>query len=296
MRYTIADTAKGPIEYRLEGSGPAVVVLNGGHCSRDTRLSHERLSGSGFSVLTPSRPGYDATPSRVGRTAQEAADAVAALLESLGLPRAAVIGISAGGPTALAFAMRHPDRIEKLVLESALTLPWDEPAKRRGRRLFGPARRLTWGATKLALRLFPGWTVRAMMRELTTLDVAEVLARMGPADVAFVRQMIAASRPSEGFLHDLEHRVGDLAAIRCPVLVMYSPHDGPVPPRNAERVGREVAGAELFAAAADSHLIWIGRGADAVWERRLAFLRTGAGRAEPGAAPGGPLEPGTQGS
>jgi hypothetical protein len=53
MRYTVANTSKGPIEYRLEGTGPAVIVLNGGHCSRDTRLSHERLAGCGFSVLTP---------------------------------------------------------------------------------------------------------------------------------------------------------------------------------------------------------------------------------------------------
>jgi hypothetical protein len=31
-----------------------VMVLNGGHCSRDTRLSHEKLVGAGFAVLTPS--------------------------------------------------------------------------------------------------------------------------------------------------------------------------------------------------------------------------------------------------
>jgi pimeloyl-ACP methyl ester carboxylesterase len=276
---TIARTAKGPMEYRLEGGGPAVVVLNGGHCGRDSRLSHERLAGCGFSVLTPSRPGYDSTPSRVGRTAQEAADAVAALLHSLGLARASVIGISAAGPTALAFALRHPERTEKLILESAQTLPWEEQEKRRGRLLFGPARRLTWGATRLALRLFPGWTVRTMMRELTTLDVAEVLGRMSPADFDFVRRMIDACRPSEGFLNDLEHRVGDLAGIRCPVLAMYSPNDRPVPPRNAERVGREVVGAELFPVAADSHLIWIGRCAEEVWGKRLAFLRAEAGRA-----------------
>jgi pimeloyl-ACP methyl ester carboxylesterase len=291
MRYTVADTPKGPIEYRLEGSGPAVVVLNGGHCSRDSRLSHERLAGCGFSVLTPSRPGYDSTPSRVGRTAQEAADALAALLQSLGIARASVIGISAAGPTALAFALRYPDRIDGLVLESAQTLPWEEQAKRRVRWLFGPTRRLTWGVTKLALRLFPGWTVRTMMQELSSLDVAQVLARMSPADVDFVRRMIAASRASEGFLNDVEHVVGDLAAIRCPVLVLYSPNDRPVPPANAERVGQEVAGAELVAVPADSHLIWIGVCADEVWDRRLAFLRAATDRAEEGSAADRPRLP-----
>jgi pimeloyl-ACP methyl ester carboxylesterase len=89
--------------------------------------------------------------------------------------------------------------------------------------------------------------------------------------------------------------VGDLAAIRCPVLVMYSPHDRPVPPRNAERVGREVPGAELFAVA-DSHLIWIGPCAEEVWARRLAFLQAGAARPEPAAASDKPTGVSPQGA
>lgn len=44
MTQNIARTSKGPFEYRLEGSGPTIMVLNGGHCSRDTRLSHEKLA------------------------------------------------------------------------------------------------------------------------------------------------------------------------------------------------------------------------------------------------------------
>src|SRR3970040_928827 len=124
MPQEIAQTAKGLIEYRLEGSGPTVVVLNGGHCSRASRLSHEHLTEHGFSVLTPSRPGYDDTPANVGKTAQAAADALAALLDTLQIPMADVIGISAAGPTALAFAQRHPGKIRKLILESAVTLPW----------------------------------------------------------------------------------------------------------------------------------------------------------------------------
>ncbi|MGH2605017.1 MAG: alpha/beta fold hydrolase, partial [Anaerolineales bacterium] len=97
MRQTIANTAKGPIEYRFEGRGPTVMVLNGGHCSRETRLSHENLTTEGFSVLTPSRPGYDDTPPDGGRTAQEAADLLAALLDSLQILVVDVVGISAAG-------------------------------------------------------------------------------------------------------------------------------------------------------------------------------------------------------
>jgi pimeloyl-ACP methyl ester carboxylesterase len=94
MSQNIAKTALGPIEYRLDGKGPTIMVLNGGHCSRDTRLSHERLTEHGFSVLMPSRPGYDSTPSEVGKSAQAAADALAALLDTLQLSTVDVIGIS----------------------------------------------------------------------------------------------------------------------------------------------------------------------------------------------------------
>src|SRR3989442_208919 len=133
MAQMIAKTAKGSMEYRFDGSGSTVVVLNGGHCSRETRLSHEKLTEYGFSVLTPSRPGYDSTSSEVGKSAQAAANALAALLDTLQLATVDVIGISAAGPTALAFVQQHPNRVRKLVLESAVTTDWDEQTKRRSR-------------------------------------------------------------------------------------------------------------------------------------------------------------------
>src|SRR5678815_1214669 len=111
MTQNIAQTPKGPIEYRFEGNGPTIVVLNGGHCSRETRLSHEKLTEHGFSVLTPSRPGYDSTPSEVGKSAPAAANALAALLDTLQISTVDVIGISAAGPTALAFVQQHPGRV-----------------------------------------------------------------------------------------------------------------------------------------------------------------------------------------
>ncbi len=51
MPQQLAITSHGPIEYRLEGSGPTVMVLQGGHCSWESRLSHEGLADHGFSVL-----------------------------------------------------------------------------------------------------------------------------------------------------------------------------------------------------------------------------------------------------
>jgi pimeloyl-ACP methyl ester carboxylesterase len=274
MPQKIARTAKGPIEYRLEGSGPTVVVLNGGHCSRASRLSHEHLTEHGFSVLTPSRPGYDDTPADVGKTAQAAADALAALLDTLQIPMADVIGISAAGPTALAFAQRHPGRTRKLILESAMATDWDEHNKRRSRLVFGRAEKVTWVVMHTLLKLFPTLMIKALMHDLTMLDVDEVIQRMSPDDLAFIKRMIQTSRSGTGFMNDIEHRVDNLAAITKPVLVMYSPNDKTVSPKNAQRVANEVATCELYEVPSDTHLIWIGNSANDVWQKRLSFLKS----------------------
>ncbi|MBI3244056.1 MAG: alpha/beta hydrolase [Chloroflexi bacterium] len=274
MPQTIAQTAKGPIEYRLEGSGPTVLVLMGGHCSRESRLSHEQLTEYGFSVLTPSRPGYDDTPSDVGRTAQEAADALAALLDTLQIPAVDVIGISAAGPTALAFTQRHPNRTRKLILESAMATDWDEQTKRRSRLVFGRVEKITWVAMHMMVKLFPTMVIKALMHDLTVLNVDAVVKRLSPRDLAFITRMIQTSQSGTGFMNDIEHRVTDLAAITKPVLVMYSPNDKTVSPKNARRVANDVATCELYEVASETHLIWIGPSANDVWRKRLSFLRS----------------------
>lgn len=274
MTQMIARTAKGPIEYRFEGSGPTVMVLNGGHCSRETRLSHEKLTEHGFSVLTSSRPGYDSTPSEVGKSAQAAAHALAALLDTLQLSKVDVIGISAAGPTALAFAQQYPNRVGKLVLESAVTTDWDEQIKRRSRIGFGRAAKVTWAIMHIMLKLFPLMIMKILLHDLTVLDVNTVIKRMSTDDLAFVKRMLETSQASTGFLNDIEHTVDRLATITQPVLVMYSPNDATVSPRNAQRIANEIATSELYEVPSDTHLIWIGNTAKDVWQRRLSFLRS----------------------
>ena len=272
MTQQIASTSKGPIEYRFEGSGPTIMVLNGGHCSRETRLSHEKLTAHGFSVLTPSRPGYDGTPSEVGKSAQASADALATLIDTLQIATVDVIGISAAGPTALAFVQKYPSRVRKLILESAVATDWDEQTKRRSRIPFGGAAKVTWAVMHIMLKLFPTVIIKALLHDLTSLDVNMVINRMSQDDLAFIKRMIQTSQASTGFLNDLEHKVDNLAAITKPVLVMYSPNDKTVSPKNAQRIAHEIANCELYEVPSDTHLIWIGKSAKDVWKKRLSFL------------------------
>ncbi len=272
MTQNIARTSRGSIEYRIEGNGSTVVVLNGGHCSRDTRLTHEKLAEYGFSVLTPSRPGYDSTPSEVGKSAQAAADALAALLDTLQISTVDIIGISAAGPTALAFVQQHPSRVRKLILESAVATDWDERIKKVSRIGFGNAAKVTWAVIHMMLKLSPSLIIKALLRDLTVLDANVVFNRMSQDDLVFFKRMIQASQASTGFLNDIEHRVENLTTINKPVLVMYSPNDKTVSPNNARRVASEIETCELYEVPSDTHLIWIGKSATDVWRKRLSFL------------------------
>jgi pimeloyl-ACP methyl ester carboxylesterase len=76
----------------------------------------EPLAGSGLRVIAMSRFGYLRTPLPQDASAAAQADAHACLLDALGIRQAAVIGASAGAPSAMQFALRHPDRCSALVL------------------------------------------------------------------------------------------------------------------------------------------------------------------------------------
>jgi len=118
----VTETACGPIEYVTRGEGPAVLVVHGAGGGYDQGLFIAReLLGEGFQVVAPSRFGYLRTPLPDDASPAAQADAHACLLDALEIPRAAVIGASAGAPSSMQFALRHADRCSSLVLLSAAT-------------------------------------------------------------------------------------------------------------------------------------------------------------------------------
>jgi 2-hydroxy-6-oxonona-2,4-dienedioate hydrolase len=113
----IADTACGPIEYRLSGSGPAVLAIHGSGGGYHQVESFARyLAQAGYQVIAMSRFGYLRTPMPADASAQAQADAHACLLDTLGIRSAAVFGASAGAPSAMQFCLRHAERCSAMVL------------------------------------------------------------------------------------------------------------------------------------------------------------------------------------
>lgn len=268
----VAHTSRGPIEYQMAGIGPTVLVLKGGHCSRSTRLGHERLTEGGFRVLEPSRPGYDGTPRSVGCTAQQAADAMVGLLDALGIRRVSLIAISAAGHTGIELARRHPDRIERVCFESAVALPWSPGIRLGGRLLFGPAQALVWGATRAGLRLAPGLTLRLQLAQVTSLDAGRLVREMDAPTYSRYVEAYRSLWSGRGFLCDLNHVSPSAEPIEQPSLIFRGTNDPSVPRAHAARLEELCRNHETVEVDAETHFIWFGRAEEAVWRRRLAFL------------------------
>jgi pimeloyl-ACP methyl ester carboxylesterase len=100
------------------GRGRPVVLLHGGLA--DHRAMSFRLSSLAAThrLLMPDLRGSGRSIHRGALSWDRLADDVAALLGQLGLERAVVGGISMGSGVALRFALRHPDRLQGLILLS----------------------------------------------------------------------------------------------------------------------------------------------------------------------------------
>jgi pimeloyl-ACP methyl ester carboxylesterase len=91
--------------------------------ARETRVVAVDRPGSGYSTR---EPGHLVA-------LQEQADAIAALIDKLGLGKPLVVGHSLGGAVSLTLALRHPDKVAALALLAPLThTPEEVPAAFRG--------------------------------------------------------------------------------------------------------------------------------------------------------------------
>ena len=115
-------TRCGPIEYQEAGAGVPLLAVHGSGGGHDQGMAFAgALAKQGIRVIAMSRFGYLRTPMPADASAAAQADAHVCLLDALGIRQAAILGGSAGAPSALQMAIRHPDRTSALVLLVPLT-------------------------------------------------------------------------------------------------------------------------------------------------------------------------------
>jgi pimeloyl-ACP methyl ester carboxylesterase len=114
------------LEYEVVGSGPPLVMLHGilsGRASfsrqRAEFANHHRL----FLISARGHDGSDGLVSADYGAGSSGVDDLRTILDAEGLDRANLFGHSGGGVTALVFACRFPERVERIVLIEPTLLP-----------------------------------------------------------------------------------------------------------------------------------------------------------------------------
>lgn len=288
-RSEIADTSDGPIEFARSGSPPYVMHLHGtpGGYDQSIPLGTPFIE-AGMGSISVSRPGYLRTPISVGRTAAEQSDAFAALLDSLHIERVAVQGVSGGGPSAVQFAARHPDRTTALLLTCAVSGAYPIVVPAWSKLVMTPLgmRMGAWMFSK-----FPQITVKQLIGEESTYstdEVKQVTERVmsDPRLLEFFQGLTQSSTPWEdrqqGFDNDIEviRAVAEdplpLEAVRCPTLIMHGTADDDVPYGVAVQAHERIRESELHTMEDACHLLWIDQGIEEMNQRQVEFLRAHA--------------------
>jgi pimeloyl-ACP methyl ester carboxylesterase len=217
--------------HEIHGSGDPLVLIPGGMLTIDL----------GFADLIPAlaadRQVIALEQQGHGRTADidrsmalpNLAGDVVGLLDHLGLERADVLGFSLGGLTALETAVRHPDRVGRLVVASAHTR-----ADGYHQEIFDPDR---WA------------TSTRMPTEADFADMLKAYATLAPEGTTFegvnakVQPVVTAEE---------NWSTAELAAITALTLVMIGDHDF-LTVEHAAAIHRAVSGAQLAVVPGATH-------------------------------------------
>ena len=194
-----------------------------------------------FRVVRYDTRGHGSSPVPPGPySIDDLADDLAALLDTVGAPRAHVVGLSLGGMTAMRLAARDPQRVDRLVLAcTAASMP---PAQ-------------SWAERAAVVRAQgPGVLAGAVVERWLT----PAGRRDHPADVELLVSMIATT-PAEGYAScctAIEHMDlrDDLAQITAPTLVVCGREDPSIPLARQQTLAAAIHGASLRIVDRAAHL------------------------------------------
>lgn len=252
----VIDTDCGPIEYAAFGEGYPVLVVHGIFGGFDQGLVIARGNvGEGFQSIAPSRFGYLRTPLPEDASPAGQADAFVCLLDALGIEQAAIIGTSAGGTSAIQFALRHPNRCSALVLFSSNT-----PGETEAVLLPEPVSKTLFKSD------FAFWLMTtyfsSSLKSIMGVPEGFELTPEYEANVAEVMKTILPVYPrSDGALFDMYVSNPDinsgypLEEITMPVLIVNAIDDPLTLYENAQSAAERIPGAKLVTIESGGHML-----------------------------------------
>jgi pimeloyl-ACP methyl ester carboxylesterase len=257
-RYASSDGAS--IAYQVVGGGPIDVVLVPGFATH-LELQWElppfaafcgRISTFSRLILFDKRGTGLSDPVAEVPTLEQRIDDVRAVMDAAGSERAALFGISEGGPMSILFAATHPARVSALVLHGAMARTTEAPD-------------YPWAAPAEALRksaaefIAPYWGREAR----ATVELFAPSLADDPQSVELAGRL-QRSAASPGMMNKLFEMFLDidvravLPLIQVPTLVLHRRGDRVVNRRAGSELAAQIAGARYVELPGIDHLPWAG--------------------------------------
>ena len=252
-RETVAGRSWGLIETNGGPGAPVLIMLPGTLGTAQIFWNQIAALGDRIRIVSVTYPPIDKV--------EELADALADLLDSLGIERASVLGSSLGGYLAQWFAVRHPDRVEQIFIGNSLSDP----------KIVNPSRK-----SAAELRQLPGEAHQAIV-----LGSVETWSEPEPVFAA-MKEVLRESGRKFISAEALKARVlavaggGEVPVVPLSpdkVTVIDCDDDPLISAAGREDVVRRYPGAELLRLPVGGHYPYITRPAayNALIERRLLF-------------------------
>jgi len=267
------------IAYQVVGDGPMDLVFVPGIISHldlqwvDAGITRflEHLASFSRLIMFDKRGIGLSDPVLSPATLEERMDDVRAVMEAVGSERAAVLGLSEGGPMSLLFAATYPERVSALVLCGAFPSAKLEPESNPGGQLM--VERIELMLETMEQRWGDGST-------LGLLAPSMVSARDRRLFALFERAASSPAMVRALFEMNLQIDVRDvLPSIQVPALVLHR-QDEFVPVACAHYLAEHIPNAKLVVLSGKDHIPWIGE-AEGYAEEIEEFL-TGARHAHGG--------------
>lgn len=255
--------------------GIAVLAFHGAPASRLMfDVAHLAAREQGIRLIAFDRPGYGLSPLDYGATLKSRTETFAALADALGLDRFAVLGISGGGPYAVALAAQLGRRVTALALVSPLGPVADVASRSSDNRVelsvaqrafFLDLPRHPWVLrinAQIASRSFhaaPKLVANTFIHLMPKADQV-VLARPEVAKSLIAMTLEAIRHGIGGGIADLEiygeEWHVDFNAITAKARLWQGDADTIVPVAVSERLGQLIPGCEVSCVAGGGHF-WI---------------------------------------
>jgi pimeloyl-ACP methyl ester carboxylesterase len=275
MEIKIINTDKGQVEYSIVGKGTPVLILHGGHSNCKETLFQKGFDINKYQLITPSRPGYGNTPLDDKYTPKKTADLIISLLDYLKIDKVVLYAISAGGLTSIELAARYPERLEKLILASAVSKKWlnkNEQVYKIAKKLFNPKTEgIVWGLIRFFSGIFPKMIANNFYPQFSK----NKTHKLEKNDIKELLSTFKHFNSKNGFMSDIEHDIekGIISEIQCPTLIIHSKNDNSVSYEHAEHANSMIKNSKLVGLDNEwGHLFWIGHDSNVSIRKTIEFI------------------------